>query len=162
MPEPTKILFVCVGNIVRSPLAENLFRHLANQAGVDQKYQVDSAGTSAWHIGEPPDRRMRRVAASHGFNYNGRARQVTPQDFDDFDLIIAMDPSNLKSLRALAKKSEHLEKIHLLRSFDPEGDDNAIVPDPYYGGIEDFHEVYRIVEQAAKGLLDSLEAEKVK
>jgi len=158
LTQAKKICFVCLGNIVRSPLAENLFRHLARQAGADERYEVDSAGTSAFHIGEPPDGRMRQVAASHGFAYNGEARQFKRGDFDRFDWIIAMDTSNRSTLLGLANTKEHQAKIRLMRAFDPQGRPDDPVPDPYYGGIDGFEEVYRIVARSCQGLLDALEA----
>ena len=157
MSEVIKVCFVCLGNIVRSPLAENLFRHLVTGGGLSHKYQADSAGTSAWHVGEKPDSRMRRVAASHGFEYSGRARQFQTEDFDRFDLIIAMDASNRVKLLDLAKTPGHRTKIHQMREFDPQGGPEMAVPDPYYGGIDGFEEVYQIVERSCHGLLDSLE-----
>ncbi|MCW5839524.1 MAG: low molecular weight phosphotyrosine protein phosphatase, partial [Anaerolineales bacterium] len=102
----TRILFVCLGNIIRSPLGEKLFEHVANEAGVGEKYAVDSAGTSAYHIGERPDERMRRTAQRRGFVYDGRARQVNAQDLEDFDLVIAMDLENMNNLLALARSEE--------------------------------------------------------
>ncbi|RMF50729.1 MAG: low molecular weight phosphotyrosine protein phosphatase [Anaerolineae bacterium] len=153
-----RILFVCLGNIVRSPLAENMFRHLAQQAGVQEHYEVDSAGTGSWHVGEPPDPRMVRVAARHGLRYDGRARQFTRQDFERFDLIIAMDGDNRAHLLSKARTAEQADKVHLLREFDPHGGANAPVPDPYYGGQDGFEEVYRIVERSCQGLLSHLEA----
>ena len=155
--EKTRICFVCLGNIVRSPLAENMFRHLAEQAGVGDKYEIDSAGTGSWHAGESPDRRMRQVAARRGFKYDGKARQFRPSDFQTFDWIIAMDTDNRANLRRLARGSEESVKIHLMREFDPEGGPNAPVPDPYYGGIDGFEHVYDIVERSCRGLLDALE-----
>ena len=89
-----RIIFVCQGNIIRSPLAENMFRHFAQERGVGEKYQLDSAGTSAYHVGELPDHRMRQVAQEKGFQYTGKARQFMGEDFDQLDLIIAMDRSN--------------------------------------------------------------------
>ena len=157
--KPQRILFVCLGNIVRSPLAENMFRHLAEQAGLADRYEVDSAGTGGWHVGERPDRRMRQVAARHGFRYDGRARQFQRSDFDHFDLIIAMDAQNRADLRRLARSPEDEAKIHTLREFDPHGGPTAPVPDPYYGGIDGFEEVYTIVERSCRGLLDALIAE---
>ena len=157
--KPQRILFVCLGNIVRSPLAENMFRHLAEQAGLADRYEVDSAGTGGWHVGERPDRRMRQVAARHGFRYDGRARQFQQSDFDHFDLIIAMDAQNRADLRRLARSPEDEAKIHTLREFDPHGGPTAPVPDPYYGGIDGFEEVYTIVERSCRGLLDALIAE---
>lgn len=157
MTDVTRICFVCLGNIVRSPLAENLFIHLANQAGVAHLYHVDSAGTSAYHVGERPDSRMRRVAASNGLVYDGRARQFSRRDFQRFDLIIAMDTDNLYNLERMAPSKSDLEKIHLMRAFDPSGSPTASVPDPYYGGVAGFEETYKIVERSSQGLLDALE-----
>ncbi|MBC8332037.1 MAG: low molecular weight phosphotyrosine protein phosphatase [Anaerolineae bacterium] len=157
MSDSTHICFVCLGNIVRSPLAESMFRHLAEQAGLGHKYEVDSAGTSGWHVGEEPDRRMRRVAAEHGFRYTGRSRQVTKRDFLEFDWIIAMDASNHADLSRLADSEAARLKIRLMREFDPQGSPNDPVPDPYYGGIDGFEEVFQIVERSCLGLLDALE-----
>ncbi len=146
---------------MRSPLAENLFLHLADGAGVAQKYQVDSAGTSAWHVGEPPDARMRRVAAQRGLSYDGRARQFQRSDFDRYDLIIAMDNENRADLLRMASTPENKAKIHILREYDPLGGPRAPVPDPYYGGIDGFEEVYRVVERSCAALLEALEAGRV-
>jgi protein-tyrosine phosphatase len=157
MTEPKRILFVCLGNIVRSPLAENMFLHLADQAGLGEKYMADSAGTGGWHAGEQPDSRMRRVAADHGFEYSGRARQFERRDFDRFDLIVAMDRNNRSDLLGIARSEADRARIRLMREFDPLGGPNADVPDPYYGGIDGFEKVYRIVERACRGLLESLE-----
>ncbi len=155
---PRRLLFVCLGNIVRSPLAENLFHHLARQAGLDGKYQVDSAGTSAWHAGEAPDPRMRRVAQQRGLSYSGQARQVERGDFARFDLILAMDGDNYRDLMRLAGTPAERAKVRLLREFDPQaGDAGQDVPDPYYGGAAGFETTYRIVERAVKGLLQALE-----
>ena len=156
MTRVIRVCFVCLGNIVRSPLAENMFRHLVEEAGLSETYQADSAGTSGWHIGEKPDRRMRRVAAAHGFKYKGQARQFQIQDFDDFDWIIAMDATNQLNLLSMAKSDVQRGKVRMLREFDPMGGPNAAVPDPYYGGIDGFEEVYGIVERSCQGLLDAL------
>jgi protein-tyrosine phosphatase len=157
LAEVTRICFVCLGNIVRSPFAENMFLHLAKQAGLDHKFEVDSAATSNYHVGEQPDRRMRRVAADHGFEYTGRSRQFKPQDFTKFDWIIAMDTSNRFDLMRMAKTPEEQRKIRLMREFDPEASENLNVPDPYYGGIDGFEDVYRIVKRSCQGLLEALE-----
>jgi protein-tyrosine phosphatase len=162
LSEPTRILFVCLGNIVRSPLAENIFRHLANEAGVGENYDVDSAGTAAYHIGDSPDSRMRQVAAARGLDYDGSGRQVSAQDFYDFDLIIPMDTSNSADLMALASKPEHREKIHMMREFDSLSEDDPSVPDPYYGGIDGFEQVYDIVERSARELLARLQRDELK
>jgi protein-tyrosine phosphatase len=157
LSDKTRILFVCLGNIVRSPLAENMFRHLATQAGLATHYELDSAGTGGWHIGESPDGRMRRVAAERGLVYDGSARQFSPRDFDRFDWIIAMDQDNRAHLMHQARNQVDREKIHLMREFDPLGGTNAEVPDPYYGGLRGFEEVYEIVERSCRGLLAALQ-----
>ncbi len=161
MTHSKSILFVCLGNIVRSPLAENLFRHLAADRGLDSRYVVDSAGTSSYHVGESPDSRMRRTAERHGLEYTGRSRQVSQSDLKTFDLIIAMDQRNASSLRSLARTEDQKAKIHLMREYDPETDDAADVPDPYYGGIEGFENTYKLVERSVKGLLEALEQGRV-
>lgn len=158
MSNPTSILFVCLGNIVRSPLAENLFRHLAIKKGSEKEFELDSAGTSAWHVGEPPDSRMRRTAAAHGLNYDGSARQFIRQDFERFDLIIAMDSQNRADLIALAQNPEHHVKVRMMREFDPEAGEGDGVPDPYYGGLEGFEKTYTIVERSVRGLMEAIEA----
>lgn len=157
MSEVTRICFVCLGNIVRSPLAENMFVRLAEEASVAHKYEVHSAGTSGYHVGESPDPRMRRVAARYGLRYDGQARKFIRKDFDNFDLIIAMSPNNRDDLLRIAPHDDSEDKIRLLRDFDPQGGSDASVPDPYYGGIEGFEEVYEIVERSCRGLLRVLE-----
>ena len=146
-----------MGNIIRSPLAENLFRHLAEEAGLNGKYEVDSAGTGAWHKGESPDARMRRTAARHGLVYDGEARQIRLSDFDKFDLIVAMDTENQRELQSRTRRAEQARKIRLLREFDPASGPNDSVPDPYYGGDEGFETTFRIVEAGVQGLLQALE-----
>ena len=156
MPEKTRICFVCLGNIVRSPLAENMFRSLVEEAGVGGRYEVASAGTSGWHLDEPPDARMRKVAAARGLTYTGRARRFIREDFNRFDLIVAMDSSNREDLLDLAPDAQARAKVRLLREFDPHGGPDVPVPDPYYGGIDGFEEVYQIVERSCRGLLEAL------
>jgi protein-tyrosine phosphatase len=154
---PVKIIFVCLGNIVRSPLAENKFRHLAQQSGVAEKYTVASGAVADWHVGDPPDSRMRRVAKQHGLIYNGRGRQITRQDMQTFDLVMAMDRENGSYLRRLAGSAQEEAKIHMLREFDPMGGPTAVVPDPYYGNLDEFEEVYQIIERSCQGLLEALQ-----
>jgi protein-tyrosine phosphatase len=159
LTDTIRILFVCLGNIVRSPLAENMFQHLASQAGVGDRYEADSAGTGAWHVGESPDERMRRVAARRGLLYDGNARQFSSSDFDRFDLIVAMDQDNRANLLAQARSQSDKEKIRLMREFDSLGTLQAEVPDPYYGDLRGFEEVYDIVERSCKGLLEALRSQ---
>ena len=153
-----KICFVCQGNIIRSPLAENMFRYLTEKRGFSEKYQLSSAGTSAYHVGEAPDRRMRQVAAEHGFEYSGRARQFWREDLNDYDLIIVMDKNNRRIIESMAQDKIHSKKIHMMREFDPQGNGDLDVPDPYYGGVEGFEETYQIVKRSCEGLLENLES----
>jgi len=156
--EPTKrLLFVCHGNIIRSPLAEHLFLHLGAQAGLDGRFQADSAGTSSEEHGNPPDVRMLRTAAARGLEYSGRARRVTPADLDRFDLILAMDRHNRRDLLALARTPEQRAKIRLLREFDPQAHAEMDVPDPWYAGQAEFESVYAIIERSLRGLLEALQ-----
>ncbi len=150
----TSVLFVCLGNICRSPLAEGVFRHLVRERGLEDAYRVDSAGTGAWHAGEGPDPRSVDVAQRNGVRLEGRARQVTPADFRDFDVVVAMDRENLRSLESLV--GDEGARIHLLRDFDPEPGDGE-VPDPYYGGPGGFDRVYAMVRRSCEALLDELE-----
>ena len=161
MSEKTKILFVCLGNIIRSPLAEHMFAYLSKQAGVEDKYEVDSAGTASYHIGESPDFRMRQVAAEYGLIYDGQARQFSQKDFDHFDLIIPQDMSNKSNILRLRRDEEDEKKVFTMRSFDPEGNPTDGVPDPYYGGIDGFHVTYKIVERSCQKLLDALESDSI-
>lgn len=161
MADQKRICFVCLGNIVRSPLAEHLFLHKARQKGLEDKYQASSAGTSNWHVGEAPDARMRQVAARNGLVYDGRARQFTLSDFERYDYVIAMDAENRQHLHKMARNQDHWRKIHLLREFDPAGSPNAPVPDPYYGGLDGFEEVYRVIERSVEGLLEALEKDRI-
>jgi len=154
-PSATSVLFVCMGNICRSPLAEGVFRHLAAEAGVADRFVVDSAGTGAWHAGEPPDARSIEVAAAHGVTLQGRARQIEAEDLRAFDLVLAMDRDNLGVLEELSAAAGGTARLHLLREYDPtaEGDE---VPDPYYGGPHGFEKVYRMIHAACQGLVEEL------
>ncbi len=152
-----RVLFVCLGNICRSPLAEGIFLHLAREAGLSERFHVDSAGTGAWHVGNPPDPRSREVAGKHGIELPGVARQVHPKDFDAFDLIVAMDRDNRRTLEKLRSGEEGRAEITLLREFDPESSDDAEVPDPYYGGPDGFDDVFEMVRRSCVRLLEELE-----
>lgn len=154
--KPIRILFICLGNIVRSPLAEALFNHHAARAELDGKYLVDSAGTSWEHIGETPDHRMLKVAAKHGLHYSHQSRQVKRQDLDDFDLLVSMDMNNYNYLLSMTESPETREKIHLLREWDPLSMGNQSVPDPYYGGREGFEEVFAVIDRSIRQLVNQL------
>jgi protein-tyrosine phosphatase len=150
-----KILFVCLGNICRSPTAEGVLRVLAAREAPELPLEVDSAGTAGYHVGEPPDPRMRHAAARRGYDLSGlRARVVEPRDFERFDLILAMDQENLRVLKRRAPAHAH-ERLRLFLEFAPESG-TAEVPDPYYGGAKGFEEVLDLVESATRGLLAHL------
>ena len=143
------VLFVCLGNICRSPTAEGIFRDLVEREGLAEQIGIDSAGTSNWHIGEPPDSRAIQAAADRGIDISGlRARQAIAADFERFDYVLAMDQENYQKLRQLS--SRKVDNLHLLMEFA----DDAVtteVPDPYYGS--GFPEVFSMIEQASNGLL---------
>ena len=150
------VLFVCLGNICRSPLAEGIFAALAGERGVGGQFHVDSAGTAAYHSGEPPDSRSTAVAAAHDIRLTGVARQVTPRDLERFDIVVAMDRSNRRSLERLRRRVRGGQaEIVMMRDYEP-GAREPDVPDPYYGGPDGFGDVYRILERACNGLLDEL------
>ena len=159
MPTDTvSVLFVCLGNICRSPLAEGVFAAAARERGLDARFRADSAGTGAYHSGEPPDPRTAAVAARHGVPLAGVARQVTRRDFGRFDLVVAMDRSNRRSLERLRgpRPRPGAARIVMMRDYDP-NPDSPDVPDPYYGGADGFERVYRIVARCCEGLLDELD-----
>jgi protein-tyrosine phosphatase len=151
-----KVLFVCSGNICRSPLAEAIFLSLAEQAGVGSHFAVDSAGTHNFHEGDPADPRTRRVGRKHGLSVDSIARPVVDADFDRFDLIIAMDRGHRRELAARAG-SGRAAAIRLMREFEP-GANSQDVPDPYYGGEDGFEAMYAILDPACRGLLEFLRA----
>lgn len=150
------VLFVCLGNICRSPLAEGVFRHVVREAGLEHRFEIDSAGTSAYHIGDPPDRRTAAVATRRGITLDSRARQFRPEDFGRFDYVFAMDRDNLAALERAARTAGSGGEVRLLREFDPEAGDDLEVPDPYYGGPQGFEEVHDIVDRACRNLFDHL------
>ncbi|PRQ09945.1 low molecular weight protein-tyrosine-phosphatase [Enhygromyxa salina] len=160
-PSPNKlsVCFVCLGNICRSPTAEGVFTKLVVDAGLRGRIRVDSVGTGAWHKGERADKRARTEAQRRGYDLQSVARQITTADFTNHNLLIGMDLTNLRELEALAAKSNGTAKISLLRSYDPLSPTDAEVPDPYYGGVEDFTRMFDMVEAACKGLLARLRSE---
>jgi protein-tyrosine phosphatase len=158
MSRPVRVLFVCLGNICRSPLAEGVFRDKVRAAGLDGIIDIDSAGTGAWHVGNPPDRRMMATAKRQGVDLSPqRARQFVDTDLADFDHILAMDKSNLHDILFLDAGDDFGHRVTLFRQWDPEPGDYE-VPDPYYGGDAGFEHVYEIVDRTAEALLKGLAA----
>ena len=153
MSKVVKISFVCLGNICRSPLAQGVFQDLVNREKLNQKIFVSSAGTGNWHIGNLPDERMRQTAQSKGIQLESRAQQFQSKDFNRFNLVLAMDHSNLVRLAEIAPSTLSPDKLMLFRSFDPKSNGDQDVPDPYYGGARGFEEVYRMVERTCPPIL---------
>lgn len=155
---PAGLLFVCLGNICRSPLAEGIFLHLAGERGVDGRFAVDSCGLGSWHVGERPDARALAVAARHGVQLPSVARKIDPRtDFTKFDLLLPMDLENRDRLLEIGAPAS---RVRLMRSFDRESVGSAGtelgVPDPYFGGEEGFDRVFEMLERACRGLLETM------
>ncbi len=149
-----KILFVCLGNICRSPAAEGIMKSLVNKNGLNKSITVDSAGTIGYHTGDTPDPRMISHAAKRGYQLNHKARKFDPlKDFDKFDYIITMDDSNFSDINALDKGSKHKQKIYKMVNFAKNYDVDE-VPDPYYLGPEGFENVLDVLEDGCNGLLE--------
>ncbi len=152
---PVRVLFVCMGNICRSPTAEAVLRSLSRRLAPELQLEIDSAGTHGYHVGDPPDPRAQEVARARGIDMSGlRARQLVPQDFERFDLILAMDQANYTAALALAPPKRR-QRLRLLLEFAPQVSVQD-VPDPYYGDTADFELVFDLTEQAARGLLQAL------
>lgn len=150
---PARILFVCMGNICRSPAAEIVFRKQVSDAGLTAEVEIDSAGTIGYHHGSPPDPRMAATLEKKGYPISGKARQITLYDIDRFDLILTMDEENLKSVRKLDTTGANHHKIRPFVEFCSQGTDIR-VPDPYYGGQRGFDHVVQLVEDGCRGILE--------
>ncbi|MBN4005649.1 low molecular weight protein-tyrosine-phosphatase [Nostoc sp. LPT] len=166
---PYKLLFVCLGNICRSPSAENIMNHLIEQAGLSDgsanpkgiRILCDSAGTSSYHVGSPPDRRMSAAAATKlGIKLRGRARQFQKSDFQDFDLILAMDRENYENILSLDRTKQYQHKVRLICEFCSRYTLKE-VPDPYYGGQEGFNQVIDLLIDACEGLLTKVKSQEL-
>jgi len=152
---PRSILFVCMGNICRSPMAEALFRHQAVLRGVGELFTIDSAGTGGWHAGSPPDERMQRTADRHGVEMECSARQVRSSDFDEFDLILCMDRENHANLIRIGAPPD---RTRLMLEYHPD-EQHVEVPDPYYGEHDGFQLVFDLLQTSCDRLLDTLLSE---
>lgn len=157
--KPTRVLFVCLGNICRSPLAESVLRHLARERGVERELEIDSAGTSGYHAGSPPDRRSVATARARGVDVTGASRQLRGADLEEFDYVVVMDAENLAEVERLQRRARGGARVHRLREWDPDPSEPD-VPDPYYGGEGGFERVHELVERCCAALLDHLLAER--
>lgn len=151
-----KILFVCLGNICRSPAAEGIMRAIVKEEGCETDFYIDSAGLGSWHVGQLPDSRMRRQGAQHGYNFNSRARQVSTDDFHEFDLIVAMDDDNRRALQRMMDSSGGNATIVMMADYLTHHPGQRDIPDPYYGVQGDFERVIELLEDSCRGLYASL------
>ena len=153
-----RVIFVCLGNICRSPLAEAIFMHKVKKAGLESEITCSSAGTAHWHIGEPPDTRTIEVAGNHGVPINHRGNQLKPADYNEFDYFIAMDRDNYRDIRMILKNMKDGPSVHMMREFDNKKS-LLDVPDPYYGDMEDFENVFRILDESCDNFIEFLKEE---
>ena len=151
-----RILFICLGNICRSPAAAGIMRHLVSERGQDDEVLIDSAGIGSWHVGQLPDRRMRQCGQRHGYVFDHRARQFSARDFDRFDLIAVMDQENYHDVARQANSQADLQKIIRMSDYLRHQPGQKTVPDPYYGSERDFEFALELLEDACEGLLDEL------
>ena len=151
----TSVLFVCLGNICRSPAGENIFRHLVREAGLEGAISCDSAGTIGYHTGNAPDSRMSKTIQNRGYEVSGASRQISEKDFVDFDLILTMDEENYENVIAIAKNDAQRARVKRFTDFCTEHD-HSEVPDPYYGSDEGFELVADLMEDGCSGIIDSL------
>lgn len=154
--QKTTILFVCLGNICRSPAAEGIMQHIIDEHHLGDKISVDSAGIGPWHVGQLPDPRMRSHGADHGYDFSTRARQISPKDFSRFDYIIVMDRENYHDVMALAQSDVDRAKVHMMTDYATHHPGHTVVPDPYYGGDKGFELVIELLEDACHGLLNEI------
>ena len=154
--QPTSLLFVCLGNICRSPAAEGIMQHIVDAANLSDKFRIDSAGIGPWHVGNLPDPRMRSHGADHGYDFSTRARQICYDDFSRFDYILVMDRENYHELMSMARTEQDREKVHMMADFATHHPGHTVVPDPYYGGDRGFELVIELLEDACQGLLEHI------
>lgn len=155
MPSVNSILFVCLGNICRSPAANGVMLKMTADAGL--KIDIDSAGIGSWHVGQLPDSRMRACGKRHGYDFNRHARQVQKSDFDNFDIIFGMDAQNIADLRRLAPSPEAAKKIRLMADYLTDHQGQRSIPDPYYGDDTDFDFALELIEDASRQIIKQLQ-----
>lgn len=153
--KPFKICFVCLGNICRSPTAEGIFIHKVKKAGLEDYFEIDSAGTAAYHVGEGANSKSQSTANKYGIHLPSKARKLRVTDLEEYDLILAMDSENLHNIKNLDSTGEFSEKVRMMREFDPQPGDGE-VPDPYFGGMDGFENVYRVLDRSTETLLNEL------
>ncbi len=151
-----RILFICLGNICRSPAADGIMHHLVDEAGMADDFYIDSAGIGSWHVGQLPDHRMRRHGERHGYQFTHRARQFTAADFDRFDLIAVMDHENRQDVMRQARSETDRQKVIAMSDYLCHHPGQQTIPDPYYGTDRDFEFVIELLEDACAGLLKQL------
>ena len=149
-----RVLFVCLGNICRSPLAESIFNKKLKEKELQEKVEAESAGTGDWHVGEEPDERTREVGSKYGLDFLTVGQQVQPEAFEEFDYLLVMDEDNYRFVQEMAPEAARGE-VMLMREFDPEGGTN--VPDPYFGGKEGFQQVYDILDRSMDEFIQYLQ-----
>ncbi len=158
--EKKKILFVCLGNICRSPMAETIFEALLKEHNLQEYYEIDSAGLDNYHEGEAADKRMREHAYQHGYHITHKSRHVKTADFDYYDLILGMDDQNIRGLKSRAVSDDRIKKINRMTNYCTQFIEADAVPDPYYGGDAGFQYVIELLQDACKGLLLEVEGER--
>lgn len=151
-----RLLFICLGNICRSPAAEGVMKAKVHVANLDEQFVIDSAGIGNWHAGQLPDSRMRERGARRGYRFDSRARQIRQSDFDDFDLLLVMDRENYRTVTSQAPDEEARGKVRMLTDYLQEHRGADVVPDPYYGDLSDFDYALDLIEDACDGLLEQL------
>lgn len=149
-----RLLFICLGNICRSPAAEGVMKAKVHAAKLDDMFYIDSAGIGDWHVGQLPDSRMRERGARRGYRLDSRARQIRQSDFADFDLLLVMDRENYRIITSKASDEESRQKVRMLTDYLQEHKNTDIVPDPYYGDLSDFDYALDLIEDACEGLLE--------
>lgn len=153
------VLFICLGNICRSPAAEGIMKHLVEERGLSGEFLIDSAGIGGWHVGQLPDRRMRTHGAAHGYRFDSRARQFAKDDFGRFDRIVTMDDDNFSAVSRMADTGADRRKVVRMADYFRRHPGRHDVPDPYYGGDRGFELVIGLLEDACEGLLDDITAQ---
>ncbi len=150
------VLFICLGNICRSPAAEGIMKALVEKAGRGEEFEIDSAGIGNWHVGQLPDSRMRKCGAEHGYRFDSHARQFQKSDFERFDTIAVMDNDNYRAVTSMASSQADRDKVVRMADFLASHREHTTIPDPYYGGYSDFELVVTLLEDACQSLLASL------